>query len=483
MTELPQLPFDNRYAQLGPAFGTRQSAVPLTAPRWAAFNPSVAELIGLPPDAAARPEWLNWMSGAGMPPGACPLAMKYAGHQFGVYNPELGDGRGLLLGEVDNPRSGRWDLHLKGAGQTPYSRFGDGRAVLRSSIREYLGSEAVAALGIPSTRALCIVDSDTTVYRERPERGATLLRVARTHLRFGHFEWFHYSGQSGRVQQLADFAIELYYPDWQGMADRYELLLRETVQRTARMIAAWQAYGFAHGVLNTDNMSLLGETFDYGPFAFLDDFEPGYISNHSDHAGRYAFDRQPGIGLWNLNALAHAFSTLLDSDRLKDALTLYEPTLMAEFERLIRARLGLVKAEPDDMELANQLFIAMRDARTDMTRWFRGLSDLDRGQELVPLAEGNSGLEQWCRGYQQRLQRDPQSIEQRCRAMRAVNPKYILRNYLAQRAIEQAEAGDYREIERLLQILRAPFEDQPEHDEYASAPAPENKHLPISCSS
>lgn len=497
MTIPSPLHFDNRYAALGPAYGTRQPPQPLAEPRLAAFNPSVAEQIGLTAEPAAshagshstaadtpdRAALTAWLGGSNIPAGAEPVAMKYAGHQFGVYNPELGDGRGLLLGEVLHPRHGRWDLHIKGAGRTPYSRFGDGRAVLRSCIREYLASEAVAALGIPSTRALGIVDSSTPVHRERTEHGATLLRVARTHIRFGHFEWFHYRGETERVRELADFCIELYFPEWREEPDRYRLLLSEICRRTARLIAAWQAYGFAHGVLNTDNMSILGETFDYGPFAFMDDFEPGLICNHSDHGGRYAFNRQPGIGLWNLNALAHAFSSLLEADTLRAVLSEYEPGLLGEFSRLIRGRLGLGGQEDGDDELINQLFSLLAEERRDLTLFFRMLSDRDRNDALEQTVNGSVVLQDWLQRYRQRLQRDPLEAARRGAAMRAVNPKYLLRNYLAQRAIERAEAGDYSEIDRLLSLVQAPFEDHPDHEAYATAPPESGKHLSISCSS
>lgn len=482
MDPLSKLPFDNRYVHLGPAFGTRQSPEPLQAPRLAAFNPAVAELIGLDP-AIDREQLAQWCGGAILPDGAEPMAMKYAGHQFGAYNPELGDGRGLLLGEVNHPVHGRWDLHLKGAGKTPYSRFGDGRAVLRSCIREYLGSEALAGLGIASTRALCVVDSDTPVYRERPERGAMLLRVARTHLRFGHFEWFHYRGEYERVRELADFAIGLYFPQWSGRDDRYQCLLRDICRSTAHLIAAWQAYGFAHGVLNTDNMSILGETFDYGPFAFLDDFEPDYICNHSDPGGRYAFNRQPGIGLWNLNALAHALSSLIDTQELRGILEQYEPELIARFETLMRARLGLHRQLEDDSDLINEVLSGLARERWDLNGFFRELSERDRSDALERRLADSEALNDWMQRYRQRLEQEELDAGERCRRMRAVNPRFILRNYLAQRAIEQAEAGDYSEIERLLHLLQAPFDEHPGYEDYAAEPPAAGKHLSISCSS
>lgn len=490
MRTLDHLNFDNSFARLPNEFYTRQPARGLSNPRLVSASAAAAQLLDLDPACLEHPDFVRYFSGNAPLPGAEPLAMVYAGHQFGSYVPRLGDGRGLLLGEVVSERHGRWDLHLKGAGQTPYSRFGDGRAVLRSSIREYLCSEALAGLGIPTTRALCVIDSDTPVQRERIERGATVLRLARSHVRFGHFEFFHYSDRPERVRQLADYVIQRHFPETAQQENRYANLLLQATLRTAKLIAHWQAFGFAHGVLNTDNMSILGETFDYGPFGFLDDFDPGYICNHSDEGGRYSFERQPGIGLWNLNALAHGLSSLIDVDTIRGALQQYEPHLIEDYTRLMRNRLGLAAVEDDDMALLDELLQLLQANHSDYTRFFRALCDfnenLDENPEAQPLRDDfvdREAFDRWARRYSARLRRESRPREERARAMRAANPKYILRNYLAQRAIEMAERGDYSEVNRLLQLLREPYAEQPDMESYAAQPPDWGKHLVISCSS
>ncbi|SUP55923.1 Selenoprotein O and cysteine-containing protein-like protein [Vibrio vulnificus] len=311
--------FAQRYAQLPTVFYRLVTPQPLDNSRWVIWNGELAQGFALP-EHADDPQLLAVFSGAEPFSAFKPLAMKYAGHQFGVYNPDLGDGRGLLLAEMQNQQGQWFDIHLKGAGLTPFSRMGDGRAVLRSTLREYLCSEAMAALGIETTRALGMMVSDTPVYREQVEQGACLIRLAQTHIRFGHFEHFFYTEQYDELRLLADNVIEWYLPDCLHQPKPYLAMFEQVVAKTATMIAQWQAVGFAHGVMNTDNMSILGQTFDYGPFGFLDDYEPGYICNHSDYQGRYAFDQQPRVALWNLSTLAHALSPLIERDDLETGL-------------------------------------------------------------------------------------------------------------------------------------------------------------------
>ena len=485
MRNLDNLQFDNSFARLPPDFHTRQPALALDNPRLVAASAEAARLLDLDPACLAQPDLVAYFGGAKPLPGSEPLAMVYAGHQFGSYVPRLGDGRGLLLGEVVS-QHGRWDLHLKGAGRTPYSRFGDGRAVLRSSIREYLCSEAMAGLGIASTRALCVIDSDTRVQRERIERGATVLRLARSHIRFGHFEYFHYGKRPELVRQLADYVIERHFPETARQDNRYANLLLQATLGTAALVAHWQAFGFAHGVLNTDNMSILGDTFDYGPFGFLDDFDPGYICNHSDEGGRYSFERQPSIGLWNLNALAHALSGLVDVDTIRGALQQYEPHLVSHYMRLMRGKLGLADEDPEDTALLAALLELLQANRSDYTHFFRRLCDFDENQDLQPQRDDfvdREAFDRWAQRYRERLRRETRPQAQRREAMRNANPKYILRNYLAQRAIEQAEQGDYSEVNRLQQLLQQPYAEQPAMDSYAAPPPDWGKHLVISCSS
>ncbi|HSB94844.1 MAG TPA: YdiU family protein [Spongiibacteraceae bacterium] len=486
MQTLENLQFDNSFARLSPTFYTRQQARGLDNPRLVVASAAAAELLNLDPAQLDRLDFVQYFSGNRPLPGAEPLAMVYAGHQFGQYAGQLGDGRGLLLGEVVSESHGRWDLHLKGAGKTPYSRFGDGRAVLRSSIREFLCSEAMAALGIPSSRALCVIDSDTRVQREQIERGAMVLRLARSHVRFGHFEHFHYTEQPESLRELADYVVARHYPEFIAKADRHAELLRQATLRTATLIAHWQAVGFAHGVLNTDNMSIVGDTFDYGPFGFLDDFDPTFICNHSDDRGRYSFERQPSIGLWNLNALAHALSGLIDIDTIRSILQQYEPHLIGVYSQLMRNKLGLVEDRAEDTELLSELLQLLASNHSDYTLFFRRLCDFDESQAHSPLRDDfvdRERFDRWAQTYRTRLQQQQQTREQRSAAMQRANPKFILRNYLAQQAIEKAEQGDYSEVQRLFTVLQNPYDEQPGNESYAAAPPDWGKHLAVSCSS
>ncbi|MDF2445219.1 MAG: hypothetical protein K0S46_455 [Moraxellaceae bacterium] len=486
MLPLDALNFDNTFSRLPAGLFTRVPPTGLHKPRLVAFNAEVAALLDLGPECVRNPDFVAYFSGQKLLPGSDPLAMKYTGHQFGVYNPDLGDGRGLLLGEVVNRRGEAWDLHLKGAGKTPYSRFGDGRAVLRSCIREYLGSEAMHHLGIPSTRALCIVGSDEPVQREKTEAAATLLRVADTHIRFGHLEWLHHSGQPELLRTLVDYIIQHHFPELDDKADRHAQFFREVVRRTARLMALWQLAGFAHGVMNTDNFSITGATFDYGPFGFLDAYEPGFICNHSDYHGRYAWNQQPSVGLWNLNALAYALSGLVGKDELIDALQTYEPELLEAYSRGLHDKLGLQGEQAGDRELVVDFLDLLARNGADYTRSFRRLSSVRQDVTLSPLRDDfvdREAFDAWLDRYRARLAVEGSNDDERARRMNAVNPKYILRNYLAQVAIDKAESGDYSEIERLRSLLSNPFAEQPENEHYAALPPEWGKHLEISCSS
>lgn len=495
MHKLHQLNFSNSFSRhLNEAYFARLDPTPLEASHLVAFNPDAARLIDLDPAEAARPEFVRYFGGDVPPPGAEPLAMLYSGHQFGHYVPQLGDGRAILLGEITNQRGERWELQLKGAGLTPFSRRGDGRAVLRSTIREYLCSEAMHGLGIPTTRALCMTGSEEEVYRERIEKGATLVRLAPSHIRFGSFEVFYYRNQFERLKPLADFLIAHHYPQLQETANPYLELFREITRRTAELISHWQQVGFAHGVMNTDNMSVLGLTLDYGPFGFLDDYDPEFICNHSDHAGRYAFARQPQIGKWNLSCLGQAMLPLFDenpqeaADQANAVLDEYKPWLDRHYADGMRKKLGLHSRDEQDMTLLKDLLQLMQRSGTDYTRLFRALSRFDprEGATHTALQEQfteREAFSHWAKRYAARLRQEGMEPAQRRAAMDRVNPKYILRNYLAQQAIERAEQGDYSEIEKLHAILRRPFDEQAEHEAYAAPPPDWGKTLAISCSS
>ncbi|BEM77425.1 UPF0061 protein [Serratia marcescens] len=480
---MPQ--FDNAYYQQLPGFYTALNPTPLKDARLLYHSEPLARELGLDESWFSQDKTPIW-AGESLLPGMQPLAQVYSGHQFGVWAGQLGDGRGILLGEQVLADGSHRDWHLKGAGLTPYSRMGDGRAVLRSVIREFLASEALHHLGIPTTRALTIVTSQQPVYREQPERGAMLMRVAESHVRFGHFEHFYYRKQPEQVRQLADFVIARHWPQLQDQAERYLLWFADVVERTARLIAHWQTVGFAHGVMNTDNMSILGVTIDYGPYGFLDDYQPGYICNHSDHQGRYAFDNQPAVALWNLHRLAQTLSGLMTTEQLQQALAAYEPALMRAYGEQMRAKLGFFTPTAQDNDVLTGLLSLMTQEGRDYTRTFRLLSDTEQQQAQSPLRDefiDRAAFDAWYQQYRQRLQQEQVSDAERQRAMKAVNPRLILRNYLAQQAIEDAEQDDVGRLQRLHQALLRPFDDAPEYDDLAALPPDWGKHLEISCSS
>ena len=487
MKALDELTFDNRFARLGDAFSTHVLPDPLDNPRLVAASPAAMALLDLDPAVAESPVFAELFGGHKLWAEAEPRAMVYSGHQFGSYNPQLGDGRGLLLGEVYNQAGEHWDLHLKGAGQTPYSRMGDGRAVLRSSIREFLASEALHALGIPSSRALCVIGSDTPVWREKQERGAMVLRLAPSHVRFGHFEYFYYTKKPEQQKQLGEHVLALHFPECLEQPEPYLAMFREIVERNAELIAKWQAYGFCHGVMNTDNMSILGITFDFGPFAFLDDFDAHFICNHSDDQGRYSFSNQVPVGQWNLSALAQALTPFISVEALRESLGLFLPLYQAHYLDLMRRRLGFTQAEDDDQKLVERLLQLMQNSGVDYSLFFRHLGDQAPEQALARLRDDfvdRDGFDAWAEQYRERVARDPiQGQDLRRQRMHAVNPLYILRNYLAQKAIDAAESGDYSQVRRLHQVLSRPFEEQEGMQGYAERPPEWGKHLEISCSS
>ncbi len=486
---LETLSFDNSYARLPEAFYARLNPTPFNStPFLVHANRAAAELIDLDPQQFARPEFAGLFGGSMLAPGMEPLAMIYSGHQFGVYVPQLGDGRAILLGEVKNDRGERWDLHLKGAGMTPFSRDGDGRAVLRSTIREYLCSEAMHGLGIPTARALCIVGSDDKVYREQIETGATLVRMAPSHVRFGSFEIFYYRQQHEHLKVLADYVIDQHFPHLREVADKYARFFAQVVERTGTLIAQWQAVGWAHGVMNTDNMSILGLTLDYGPYGFMDDYDAGFICNHSDHNGRYAFNQQPYIGLWNLSCLAQALLPLAEKEALKAALDSYTPLFGEAFLREMRAKVGLQEERAGDEELIRDLLGLLQESHADYTIAFRELGTFSsvEGATNEKLREhflNRDRFDEWALRYRNRLRSEQSRDDDRLLRMNRVNPKYVLRNYLAQVAIEKAQQKDYSEIDRLLTLLHNPYRDQPEMDGYAAPPPNWGKHLAVSCSS
>jgi uncharacterized protein YdiU (UPF0061 family) len=482
-----QLALHNDYRSLPPAFYRDVMPAPLSDPALVVVSTDCAHTLGIDPDSLSGDDALAILAGQRLPETWRPLAMKYDGHQFGYYNPDLGDGRGLLLGEQPDPRGRLWDLHLKGAGPTPFARQGDGRAVLRSSIREFLGSEAMHALGIRSTRALCVVHTETPVLREQMERAATLLRCTPSHIRFGHFEFAARTGQPELLERLARHVLRRHYPCLLDTPNQYADLFRLIAQDTARMIADWQLVGFNHGVMNSDNMSILGETFDYGPFAFLDHFEPHHVCNHSDQQGRYAFDRQPAIGHWNLAVLARAMASLVSEDALRAGMTDYGDTFNQHFMRGMRGKLGLHRELDSDGTLILDCLTMLASGRLDYTLFFRLLGDWQCNPEHTHALRDHTvdigTFDRWFEQYRQRLQHETCPPEQRQAAMQARNPLYILRKHLAQIAIAQAEQGDYSEVRRLHQVLCQPFTEQADRARYAELPPDWAAGLELSCSS
>jgi len=399
-----------------------------------------------------------------------PISTVYAGHQFGYFVPQLGDGRSCLVGEISN-----YEVSLKGAGTSPFSRGADGRAVLRSSIREYLCSIAMEALNIPTTKALALVASDTAVYREHLENASIVTRVAESHIRFGHFEFFAANGQNENVKKLADFVIKHHMPEVD--KENYLDLFKEVVRSTALMIARWQAQGFAHGVMNTDNMSIIGLTIDYGPFSFMETYNPGFICNHSDTQGRYSFEKQPSVALWNLHRLADALKSLVNETQLKDALSEYEPALVKEYSSLMRRKFGLLEVNDEDNALINDFLELLYINKKDYHRSMRQLSS---GKEHS--LGGN--FDSWFVRYKARLEKETSKMSQRVALMQSVNPKYILRNYLAEVAIRKAEdLNEYDEIETLFQLLKKPFDSHEGYETYDSEPPEWAQNLELSCSS
>ncbi len=500
-----------RFAALGDAFYTPLTPQGLPSPYWVGVSRAMADALGLSDEWLASDEALHVFSGNTVPQGAQPLASVYSGHQFGVWAGQLGDGRALLLGELATPQ-GSQEIQLKGAGRTPYSRGGDGRAVLRSSIREFLCSEAMHALGIPTTRALALVGSDMMARRETLETTAVVTRVAPSFIRFGHFEHFAYLGQHAQLQQLADHVISHHYPHCHLAANPYVALLAEVASRTAKLIAAWQAVGFCHGVMNTDNMSILGLTLDYGPFQFMDGFNPAHICNHSDDQGRYAYNRQPNIAYWNLFCLGQALLPLIEQTELAldgvnggthanttnesaqaktiEALETFKTEFPQHLQAHMQAKLGLPSAHAQDRALIEGILGLLAKERTDYTIFWRTLSSCVATQNFDPVrAEfvDFSAFDFWLDQYQRRLQASDGSQANQHKAcsdlMLTKNPQFVLRNHLVQNAIEQAQAQDFTEVARLLRVLETPFSEHPGCEDLARHPPDWAAHIEISCSS
>ncbi|MDW5377780.1 YdiU family protein [Halomonas sp. HP20-15] len=494
--------FTLRYARLPARFHERFDPVPVASPRLVAFNRPLAEELGFDLDAYDETLATQVFSGNRVPDGAEPLAMAYAGHQFGNFVPRLGDGRAVLLGEVTDRQGRLRDIQLKGGGRTPFSRGGDGRAPLGPVLREYLVSEAMHAMGIPTTRALAAVTTGERVVRRIPEPGAILTRVAASHIRVGTFQYFAGRGDVDGLRELADHVIERHYPQLQPeLADsehlgrpegeRYLALLEAVQARQAALIARWMGVGFIHGVMNTDNMSVSGETIDFGPCAFMEAYDPRTVFSSIDEGGRYAYGNQPGIGQWNLARLAETLLPLIDEDqeqaiaKATKVIETYPGRFEAEKLAVMRAKLGLTGEEEGDGELIDALLETMRAGRADFTLTFRQLGDVaasvDAEPALYELFERSEPIQAWLARWRERLTREAAGPDEIARRMRAVNPKYIPRNHRVQEALTAADDGDFRPFETLREVLAKPFEDQPGREEYALPAAPSEQVFRTFC--
>ncbi|WP_075215792.1 protein adenylyltransferase SelO [Mongoliimonas terrestris] len=486
------LPFDNSYARLPERFYARIAPNRVSAPRLIKVNRALALDLGLDPDWLESPEGVDFLAGHAMPDGAEPIAQAYAGHQFGQFVPQLGDGRAMLVGEVIDRHGVRRDIQLKGSGPTPFSRRGDGRAALGPVLREYIVSEAMAALGIPTTRTLAAATTGETVVREAFLPGAVLARVASSHVRVGTFQYFAARKDAEAIRTLADHVIDRHYPEARDAALPARALLEGVVDRQADLIAAWLLVGFIHGVMNTDNMSIAGETIDYGPCAFLDVFDPSKVFSSIDQFGRYAYGAQPSIGLWNLTRFAETLLPLLDDDQDKavaiaqESLTRFGPRFEAAFHAGLRRKAGLTTAEEGDVELVRALLDAMTENQADYTLVFRYLADAALGaahdEPVRRLFVDPTVFDRWAVRWRERTGREAVTAEDRRILMRAANPAFIPRNHRIEAVIRAAmDRNDFKPFETLLQVLSRPFDDQPEHAAYADPPALTEQVLATFC--
>ena len=476
--------FDNSYARLPDRFFARLQPTPVAAPRLVRVNEKLAWHLELDPGKLAAPKGVEILAGNRVPKRGEPLAMAYAGHQFGTFVPQLGDGRAMLLGEVIDRDGVRRDIQLKGAGPTPFSRRGDGRAALGPVLREYIVSEAMAALGIPTTRALAAVTTGEPVWRETPLPGAVLTRVASSHIRVGTFQFFAARGDLDAIRRLADHVIARHYPKAADTANRYRALLDLVLARQAELVASWRLVGFIHGVMNTDNMSIAGETIDYGPCAFMDVYHPGAVFSSIDTMGRYAFGNQPRIAQWNLARLAETLLPLLAEDKdaavkeAQEAIDAFATHFETAYAAGLGRKLGLLQPHPDDLSLGQDLLERMAGNGADFTLTFRRLSDAaanpDGAAAVRSLFTDPSAFDDWAARWRHRLAEEGGEANERRAVMRAASPAFIPRNHLVEEAIAAAVSnGDFLPFENLLTVLAMPYEDQPGSGRYADPPRPD----------
>jgi uncharacterized protein YdiU (UPF0061 family) len=485
-------PFENTYAALPATFFARVAPTPVSAPKLIKLNRLLALHLRLDPDRLAAPEGVEILAGKRLPDGAEPIAMAYAGHQFGHFVPQLGDGRAILLGEVIDADGVRRDIQLKGSGPTPFSRRGDGRAALGPVLREYVVSEAMAALGIPTTRSLAAVMTGESVLRETALPGAVLTRVASSHIRVGTFQYFAARGDTDGVRQLADHVIARHYPEAANADRPYYALLEGVIARQADLVARWLLVGFIHGVMNTDNTSISGETIDYGPCAFMDHYDPATVFSSIDELGRYAYANQPRIALWNLTRLAECLLPLFSDDQEKavseaqSALAEFAEAFNTAYQAGLRSKLGLLTNRDGDQALVQDLLDAMAKNQADFTLTFRRLSDAALGPDhddgVRQLFADPAAYDEWAARWRQRTDAEPQDGATRRTAMRVVNPAFIPRNHRVEAVIEAAvNRDDFAPFEELLTVLSKPYEDQPAFSDYAEPPQAHQRVLQTFC--
>ena len=404
------------------------------------------------------------------------FAMVYAGHQFGQFVNQLGDGRGIFLGQTNHD----YDLHLKGAGKTPYSRFGDGRAVLRSTIREYIASEVMNNLNIPSTRAVALFISEEKVLRDSYESSAVLLRSSQSHIRFGHFEFFHYRNKSKQVKKLADYAIENYSLFNESAEEPYVNFFQTIVQKTAQMISKWQGVGFCHGVMNTDNFSILGETFDYGPYAFMESLNPEFICNTSDYEGRYRYSNQPYIGLWNCSALGEALKTLIPEAKIEEILKTYEQEFSSNLRKIYLGKLGLTEHQPGDDELIQDYLNLINNENLDYTQSFRSLVKILQEEDLI---KSSGSLKKWNKRFLKRHEFEKSDLRDRLDMMKSINPYITPKNFQIQKVIDAVEKGNYEALNSFCDAFKNPFEENSKTQVFDEVPGENEANIRTSCSS
>jgi uncharacterized protein YdiU (UPF0061 family) len=477
------LALENSYARLPERFFARLPPTRVAAPRLVKLNVALARDLGLDPDFLASPEGVEILAGNRVPDGAEPIAMAYAGHQFGGFSPQLGDGRAILLGEVIDQRGDRRDIQLKGSGPTPYSRRGDGRAALGPVLREYIIGEAMSALGVPTTRALAAVTTGEPVMRETALQGAVLTRVAASHIRVGTFQYFAVRGDVEGLRALADYVIARHYPELTKEANPYGALLHRVMERQAALVAHWMQIGFIHGVMNTDNVAVSGETIDYGPCAFMDSYDPATVYSSIDQQGRYAYGNQPIVAQWNLARLAEALLPLLGDDKetalpvAQSAIDAYPGRFEAAFAAGFRRKLGLAEAHAEDPVLIKDFLELMTANKADFTLTFRRLSDTAGDPaddaDVRALFADPAAFGGWAMRWRERLALEDGDPAVRSMTMKAINPAFIPRNHLVEAALSAAAEGDLQPFERLLTVLARPFDDQPDAVEYALPPRPE----------